>query len=247
MFNKALWSVALLALPALSWAQSSADEFIGERFPTIGEVCTYSIPASTMSNPVYNWIIPSGNGIITQNKNTATITWSNYCSSLITVTVSSGLETKSYYLPILVSEFSRHFSYKYDENGARTSRTPIVVSSLKSAVMTAEEIAELEALLAVQDGTLPKVFGSDSLGVGPAVRIYPNPTQAIFSFNFAELPDQDGICAGLALTTLQGAPIPPASCGEGTAVFDLSNYPAGGYLLQLSSGSQAGSWLVSKY
>lgn len=242
MFKTAFISVALIALPILGWAQLT-----GETFPVLGKKYTYTLTLGGSVVPQsISWTAINGTVVTSANNKSAEITWTTEGAKKISVFVSYYMASSTYELPVYVSQYSSAFSYTYDANGARISRTPIEVSSLKSSLMTAEEIAELEALLRGQDGAQSGVFGKDSLS-GPAVRIYPNPTQAVFSFDFSELAGSEGICASLALTTMQGASIPPASCGEGTAVYDLSSYPAGSYLLQLSSGAQAGSWLVTKH
>lgn len=264
MFKTAFISVALLALPILGWAQTSTIVISGERFPMPVEsendnskTYVYSIPEQPSINTTYVWFVEPSHGVLTQNLNMATVKWKKsdnapFYPSKINVTVTRQVSSSTFAtmplcsLSVVVSSYSSHFSYAYDANGARIMRTPIEVSSIKSSLMSAEEIAELEALLREQEGVRPGMFGTDSLS-GPSVRIYPNPTQAMFSFDFSEVAGRDSICAGLALTTMQGASISPASCGEGTAVYDLSSYPAGSYLLQLSSGAQAGSWLVTKY
>ncbi|MBQ8957957.1 MAG: T9SS type A sorting domain-containing protein [Bacteroidales bacterium] len=75
--------------------------------------------------------------------------------------------------------------------------------------------------------------------------IYPNPTKGLFLVELDK--EWMGTHLQVVLLTSHGDALTKRSLTVGTEEFDLSNYPAGVYLLQFVVGEESQIWKIVKY
>ena len=84
----------------------------------------------------------------------------------------------------------------------------------------------------------------DQIG-GMKLIIYPNPTKGLFLVELDK--EWMGTHLQVVLLTSHGDALTKRSLTVGTEEFDLSNYPAGVYLLQFVVGEESQIWKIVKY
>ncbi len=125
-------------------------------------------------------------------------------------------------------------TYQYDENGNRTSR---IINLAKDLETTANFNDSLQG-----EPELPKPL-QETLGEA-TVKIYPNPTQGLLilesqGIDMDKLPEYE-------VYTLSGSLLMRAEATENRQQIDLSNEPAGIYLLRIKSGTLQREWKIIK-
>ncbi len=125
-------------------------------------------------------------------------------------------------------------TYQYDENGNRTSR---IINMGKDLQTTANFNDSLQG-----EPEPPKPL-LETLGEA-TVNIYPNPTQGLLilesrGFAMDALPEYE-------VYTLGGSLLMRAEATENRQQIDLSNEPAGIYLLRIKSGALQREWKIIK-
>ena len=125
-------------------------------------------------------------------------------------------------------------TYQYDENGNRTARIIDLGKDLKT---TANFNDSLQG-----EPELPKPL-QETLGEA-TVKIYPNPTQGLLilesqGFALDALPEYE-------VYTLSGSLLMRVEATENRQQIDLSNEPAGIYLLRIKSGILQREWKIIK-
>ncbi len=125
-------------------------------------------------------------------------------------------------------------TYQYDENGNRTSR---IINMGKDLQTIANFNDSLQG-----EPELPKPL-QETLGEA-TVKIYPNPTQGLLilesqGFALNALPEYE-------VYTLSGSLLMRVEAMENRRQIDLSNEPAGIYLLRIKSGALQREWKIIK-
>ncbi len=125
-------------------------------------------------------------------------------------------------------------TYQYDENGNRTAR---IINMGKDLQTTTNFNDSLQG-----EPELPKPL-QETLGEA-TVKIYPNPTQGLLilesrGFALDALPEYE-------VYTLSGSLLMRVEAMENRQQIDLSNEPAGIYLLRIKSGSLRREWKIIK-
>ena len=125
-------------------------------------------------------------------------------------------------------------TYSYDENGNRTARI-IDLGKDMEAIANFNDSLQWEP-------ELPKPL-QETLGEA-AVNIYPNPTQGLLilesqGFALNALPEYE-------VYTLSGSLLMRVEATENRQQIDLSNEPAGIYLLRIKSGILQREWKIIK-
>ncbi|MBR3427998.1 MAG: T9SS type A sorting domain-containing protein [Bacteroidales bacterium] len=122
-------------------------------------------------------------------------------------------------------------TFGYDANGNRISRT-IILGKIIEDGKNVEAEKELETIV------------TDQIG-GVEFSIYPNPTRGRF---LVEVSDPwKGPLLRVILLTPQGDVLTEKVLGVYTEEFDLSDYPAGIYMLHLMAGDEIHVWKIVKY
>ena len=117
-------------------------------------------------------------------------------------------------------------SYEYDNAGNRISRK--VVPMFRSEV--AEETEEITTYMEVIEDL--------------EIRIFPNPTDGIISIELDNLPDN--VLADISLYQLSGSLIDrKANIGFSTS-FNITDQPAGIYILKIVAGDKQSEWKIIK-
>ncbi len=123
----------------------------------------------------------------------------------------------------------RTVHYEYDAAGNRTLREirEIVIppSRAKQAIVDEPVVAQKEQL--------------GELGIS----IYPNPTRGLLQVDFENLPDSEVV--RLQVLDMNGKYLLGQNT-DGNAEIDLSNKPAGNYLLIISCSNKKSSWKIIK-
>ncbi len=125
-------------------------------------------------------------------------------------------------------------TYLYDENGNRTARIIDLGKDL-------ETIANFNDSL--QGEPEPPKPLQETMGEA-TVKIYPNPTQGLLilesqGFDMDKLPEYE-------VYTLSGSLLMRVEAMENRQQIDLSNEPAGIYLLRIKSGTLQREWKIIK-
>ncbi len=125
-------------------------------------------------------------------------------------------------------------TYQYDENGNRTAR---IIDLGKDLQTTTNFNGSLQG-----EPELPKPL-QETLGEA-TVKIYPNPTQGLLilesqGFDMDKLPEYE-------VYTLSGSLLMRVEATENRQQIDLSNEPAGIYLLRIKSVSLRREWKIIK-
>lgn len=130
------------------------------------------------------------------------------------------------FLPLLTMAQSR-IAYAYDASGNRIKRE-IIMQPPKAKQQTFE--------------TEGQVF-SDMLQEHD-VKIYPNPTEGILKVSIFGIKDTDKY--SLAIYTMQGARIMLDERQQYNFNVNISNQPAGTYLLRITINNQSTTWKIIK-
>ncbi len=117
-------------------------------------------------------------------------------------------------------------SFGYDNAGNRVSR--VIVLGLRSAQ---EEDTSIEA---VYSEVLQKI----------EIRIYPNPTEGLLKVDIQNLPEKQ--TASIHVYNLSGRLLLTKKGISGITDIDLSEYPAGTYLLKIIAGEEQTEWKIIK-
>ena len=141
--------------------------------------------------------------------------------------------------------------YIYDAAGNRTTRQVVVLR--KSSEKSAEKSAASKSAVADKDKTdasqpeiqaasTPEMY-ADLLGERK-VLIYPNPTQGMIRIEFQEYGDMKD--ARMLLYDIKGKLLRQVNRVEPSNILDLSQYPAGMYILQMIEGKMKSEWKIIK-
>lgn len=125
--------------------------------------------------------------------------------------------------------------YGYDAAGNRILRKVITLQkkSGSAAAAAGDQPVEVPA---------PEIYG-DLPGERKVV-IYPNPTQGMLRIEFRGYGDMAGI--RLLLYNVQGRLLWQAGRVEPSGTLDMSAYPAGMYILQMTEGKAKSEWKIIK-
>jgi hypothetical protein len=140
---------------------------------------------------------------------------------------------KSYWVVLLGLLFSCHslfsqnrITFGYDKAGNRVSR---VISMLKS-----DAAEEMEAPTAIYSEVLEEL----------EIKIYPNPTDGILFIELLNLPDN--VLADMALYGLSGSLLDRKRDVNFSTEFNITNQPAGIYILRIIAGDKQTEWKIIK-
>ncbi len=125
-------------------------------------------------------------------------------------------------------------TYQYDENGNRTAR---IVDLGKDLEATANFNDSLQG-----ESELPKPL-QETLGEA-TVKIYPNPTQGLLILESQGF--ENDVLPQFEVYTLSGSLLQRIKSTENRQQIDLSDQPAGIYLLRIKSGSLRREWKIIK-
>jgi hypothetical protein len=226
--------LASLVMPLFAFAQIN-----GENSPAPGGNYLYAFtPPLNATN--FFWNINNGTGVISADKKSASITWGTEGIGRIEVSFRDGNNTvHTTILLLLITEYTSIFSYGYDANGARVSRTPIAVAPIKSD----SSLDTYDDSIADAETELPIDIDIQSLDF----TIFPNPTLAKFIVDFGDYSKEIDFCSNMVLVSSSGQKIQPYSCSSLNAEFHLDEYPPGSYFLILETAGISKRWLVVKY
>ena len=130
-------------------------------------------------------------------------------------------------LASLAGNAQNTYSFTYDASGNRLSR----IIPLKSA-----SIANKDTL-----GNKQKTF-EDLIGNRP-VKIYPNPTKGLIK---VEIPFTEEASATIKVFSIQGALVKDMMVTDVFTEINLSNQPAGMYILRIGIGELTSEWKIIK-
>ena len=141
-------------------------------------------------------------------------------------------------------------SYTYDDNGNRTLATIIWLStSLKSDMLTAEEVEQLQTTAKTTDTTIVPQQGYAKQGIdslaGTKITLYPNPTHGIV---LVQLNGFDAVSnkKSIAVYDITGSKILQlASLSEMTSI-NLQSQPAGTYIMVIQIGAISKTYSIIK-
>jgi hypothetical protein len=125
-------------------------------------------------------------------------------------------------------------SYKYDASVNRTKRLIVHVESMsnsKTKVDTTSEKEGKKEILEQSDGT-------------KKIRIYPNPTNGKLTIEILGYGNESDI--KLNLYKLNGGVLFSNSMINGRNALDISDYPAGVYILKINIGDMVSEWKIVK-
>ena len=148
-----------------------------------------------------------------------------------------------YYLLILLSEIAlsmfsqeRRIEYTYDAAGNRLTRTIYMSSPLRSATVAVDEEPEEEPL------PQEKIY-SDHLNQ-TNIFIYPNPTKGLLRVEINDNVENKPV--SLQMYDMNGRVLQQESNVVSSVTLDLSNQPAGTYILKLTSDTEKKEWKIIK-
>ena len=121
--------------------------------------------------------------------------------------------------------------FSYDANGNRISRT----LNIRKVMENGKAIDSLD--LPAVSNKINDIFGNAEL------TLYPNPTHDRVT---VVLKGMDGSSAQARLVATTGAILQQCKLAEGIHELDLSELPAGVYLLQLSTANVSQTWKIIK-
>ena len=143
----------------------------------------------------------------------------------------------------LVSDLmAQKVEYEYDATGNRILRTKTINLS-RGGGMTKSAVSNGQNTENISDMALAEVRNEDLLGERKVV-IYPNPTQGMIRIEFQGY----GVVkdARLLLFNMQGKLLRQINKAEPSNTLDLSQYPAGMYILQMIEGKAKSEWKIIK-
>jgi YD repeat-containing protein len=129
-------------------------------------------------------------------------------------------------LCVAISLPAQNVTYQYDNAGNRTERV-VNLSSSSAALRSSEETTALEDVIAKQE-----------------IKIYPNPTQGMLAVEIINF--SSDIQADFLLADMSGKIIDRRRATSGYLTFNLSNHPAGIYLLRMSINGETNTWKIIK-
>ena len=147
----------------------------------------------------------------------------------------------THYLLILLSGIALNISsqnpvqYTYDDAGNRLSRTIILPSSLRSAVVVDQEPEE--------EAIFQETVYSDKLGQS-SILIYPNPTKGILKVEITHTAEERPFT--LQMYDMGGRALINEPNITSSLDMDLSSQPAGTYLLKIVSENGERTWKIIK-
>ena len=118
-------------------------------------------------------------------------------------------------------------SFGYDNAGNRVSRTVVVLNPQLRSATQEEETTSVEEVLS--DVT---------------IKIYPNPTEGMVTVEINSPRETE--TNEVSLYSLSGKNILPAKIVEQSANLDISDQPAGVYILKIRAGEQHTEWKIIK-
>ncbi len=119
-------------------------------------------------------------------------------------------------------------SFGYDAAGNRISRT--IVIQQQAAKVKAAPTEEPEVYTEILSDLL--------------IKIYPNPTDGILKVEIENLPE--GQEAILSLHNMQGKQILKQQTASGSEELNITNQPAGTYILRIVAGNNKTEWKIIK-
>ena len=120
------------------------------------------------------------------------------------------------------------FVFTYDASGNRTER---VIDLTKSAEITASSSSLSEE----------KLFEAELANLD--IRIYPNPTKGVLK---VEIPDIGDIQPTLVIYNLQGKQLVHKTVSNQISTINLSDQPAGMYIMKIVYGQESLDWKIIK-
>lgn len=127
-------------------------------------------------------------------------------------------------LPIMTSAQNK-ISYSYDAAGNRVKRE-IVMAMAKRQAFSSETQPFTDKLL------------------DHNVKIYPNPTEGVLKVNITGLRDDDNCTLGVY--TIQGTQVLNSNIKEDTYEINITNQPAGIYMLRITINTKSTTWKIIK-
>jgi len=135
-------------------------------------------------------------------------------------------------ITVTISLTAQTVSYTYDASGNRETRTIVMGGGLKSEVSQNEEMDKDEE--EIYQETLEKMI----------INIYPNPTTGKLSIRFDNRPED--VKTTVTVYDLNARIICRKTNIPGSSEIDLSQEPAGNYILIIRVGEQVSRWQVVK-
>jgi len=135
-------------------------------------------------------------------------------------------------LSFLAAGKAQTVSYTYDASGNRETRTIVMGGGLKSEVSQNEEMDKDEE--EIYQETLEKMI----------INIYPNPTTGKLSIRFDNRPED--VKTSVTVYDLNAKIICRKTNIPETSEIDLSQEPAGNYILVIRVGERVSRWQVVK-
>ena len=151
-----------------------------------------------------------------------------------------------WFVPCVLGQTPQTVSYEYDAAGNRILRSKIITmkssSSSTEGSKTKSAIADPNANTDVVASSEIQKY-EDLLGERK-VTIYPNPTQGLLRVDFHGYGDMKA--ARLLLFDMHGKLLRQMNKVDPSNTLDLSQYPAGMYILQMIEGNAKSEWKIVK-